>query len=300
MAFLIVCFWLVCGVAILLVGTLLRYASNLPQVIQDLLLYGKVRGQRKDVTAVRKIEIPKRFFIHFYAIGVLAQGVVLLIVGRSYFMGVAPPALYKGVLDYLSEPKIIRTNAVSATMVIALMFIQDARRLYECIYISVYSKGTINLLHYTLGILLYSTFGFAALAEAPKLELYQGDFLGDIITWNHAVGLVLFIWATWHHHTAHIIFANLRKTKTGAVQTLQHQIPSGDWFDYVSCPHYLAECIIYFSFITIVGYSNITMWSIVLFVWMNQYMAAMLCHDWYKKEFKKYPKERRAIIPFVA
>ena len=51
-----------------------------------------------------------------------------------------------------------------------LMFIQNVRRLAESLLISVYSKSTINIMHYFAGIGLYSTFHIAVLCEAPSLE----------------------------------------------------------------------------------------------------------------------------------
>lgn len=53
-------------------------------------------------------------------------------------------------------------------LLIGLMAVQDIRRLHECRFLSVYSPhGTINVGHYVLGIVLYSTFSFAILCEAP-------------------------------------------------------------------------------------------------------------------------------------
>ena len=53
-------------------------------------------------------------------------------------------------------------------LLIGLMAIQDIRRLFECLFVSVYSPhGTINILHYLLGIVLYTSFSFAVLSESP-------------------------------------------------------------------------------------------------------------------------------------
>ena len=34
-------------------------------------------------------------------------------------------------------------------------------------------------------------------------------------SWQHVVGVVLFSWASWHHHRAHVAFARLRTSKKG-------------------------------------------------------------------------------------
>jgi len=35
------------------------------------------------------------------------------------------------------------------------------------------------------------------------------------VRWNHVCGLLLFVWASFHHHKAHVAFGDLRKNKTG-------------------------------------------------------------------------------------
>ena len=48
------------------------------------------------------------------------------------------------------------------------MAMQNIRRLFECLFVSVYSpRGTMNVLHYVLGIVLYTSFSLAVLSESP-------------------------------------------------------------------------------------------------------------------------------------
>jgi len=59
-------------------------------------------------------------------------------------------------------------DALSSVMLVGLMAIQNVRRLLECLFVSVYSpRGTMNMLHYLLAIVLYSSFSFAVLCESP-------------------------------------------------------------------------------------------------------------------------------------
>ena len=86
----------------------------------------------------------------------------------------------------------------------------------------------------------------------------------------------------------------------GKVSTSEHRIPKGSmWFDYISCPHYFMEILIYIAFQIVVGFHHITMISVVIFVIVNQIIAGQISHQWYKKTFKTYPKERTAVIPFI-
>ena len=70
-------------------------------------------------------------------------------------------------------------GAVPASLLIGLMFVQNVRRLSECVFISIYSKSTMNAAHFLLGIVLYSTFHLAVLSEAPSLASYTGQLLTE-------------------------------------------------------------------------------------------------------------------------
>lgn len=86
---------------------------------------------------------------------------------------------------------------------------------------------------------------------------------------------------------------------SGRVETLAHKMPVGGCFELVSCPHYFAELLIYVSFSLLLGGRSLTWWLLVLFVLMNQALAAQLCHEFYISKYKSYPKHRKAFIPFV-
>jgi 3-oxo-5-alpha-steroid 4-dehydrogenase 3 len=103
-----------------------------------------------------------------------------------------------------------------------------------------------------------------------------------------------FFWAWSHQFKAHKIFAEL-KLKSSA----KHSVPYGDWFKYVSCPHYLAEILIYLIFAGILGFSHLTGWLVFGWVLTNQMVAGLMSHSWYKKNFKTYPDNRRAVIPYL-
>ena len=66
-------------------------------------------------------------------------------------------------------------------LVIGMMVFQNVRRTYECLFVSVYSAGTINLLHYSLGLYHYSAFAFAMFSEAPPIKYAKGLFSQSIV-----------------------------------------------------------------------------------------------------------------------
>lgn len=51
----------------------------------------------------------------------------------------------------------------------ALLCLQVSRRLYECLFVSVFSKSKMHFLHYVLGIYFYTALGPTALLHiAPR------------------------------------------------------------------------------------------------------------------------------------
>jgi len=277
-------------------------APSLPQFFRDLLLYGKSRGDRTDQTFVQKfLEVPKSWFLHFYAVGVAVNSLMFYTVTTSYLQGVRPAEIVTYVFEKLVNKPEVHTGAGSAMILVGMMLFQNTRRLYECMYVSVYSRGTMNVGHYALGMLLYSTFSFAVLSEAPLLGSYKVTDLGaELLTIPNILGVVLFLYASYHHNYVHVQFANFRKDREGKVTGTGHVIPHGGWFEYVSCPHYLAEILIYIAMAIVGGLAHMTLLSVIIFVLDNQVVAAYISHRWYKETYKeKYPKNRRAIIPFL-
>ena len=76
-----------------------------------------------------------------------------------------------------------------------------------------------------------------------------------------------------------------------------YHMPSKFLYKYVSSPNYFGEIIEW------IGWAILT-WSIsgiVFALWTiaNLFPRAIANHKWYKENFKEYPKNRRAIIPYV-
>ncbi len=70
-------------------------------------------------------------------------------------------------------------------------------------------------------------------------------------------------------------------------------------FEYVSCPHYLAEILIYSSLGMMLGLRSHTWWLLTAYVATAQVRLAYNTHMWYKNKFADYPKERAMLAPFV-
>jgi protein-S-isoprenylcysteine O-methyltransferase Ste14 len=92
-------------------------------------------------------------------------------------------------------------------------------------------------------------------------------------------------------HSDYII-RNLRKH--GATE---YKIPYGGMFRYVSCPNYFGEITEW------TGWALMTLSfpGLVFAIWTFANLAprARSTHNWYIKTFPDYPKNRKALIPFI-
>ncbi|KAG2497341.1 hypothetical protein HYH03_004502 [Edaphochlamys debaryana] len=74
--------------------------------------------------------------------------------------------------------------------------------------------------------------------------------------------------------------------------------PTGGLFERVSCPHYLAEILIYVALAVVL---RGTEGSLLILGWvvLNLLLAAAANHKWYLATFPDYPKGRKALIPGI-
>lgn len=132
------------------------------------------------------------------------------------------------------------------------------------------------------------------------LDWYQTCVdVSNYLHWIHVLSVILFAWASIHQHRCHVILANLRKNSNNTTPTKAYKIPYGDWFEYVSSPHYFAEILIYMSFVMVQKGANIYTWFLLCFVIQNLSVAASNTHCWYREKFKEYPQARCRLVPFV-
>jgi hypothetical protein len=106
------------------------------------------------------------------------------------------------------------------------------------------------------------------------------------------IGVVIFFAGFRINTHSDSILRNLLKPgETG------YKIPRGGMFKYVSGANYLGELMEW------LGYAIAT-WSLpglVFFLWTAANLAprALSSHKWYRETFPEYPKDRKALIPFI-
>ncbi|WNJ19399.1 DUF1295 domain-containing protein [Pontibacter sp. G13] len=131
--------------------------------------------------------------------------------------------------------------------------------------------------------------GFLGLQIGFAEPGYGLEWLSDPRCW---MGVGLFLAGFWINWKSDDRLIHLRKPgETG------YSIPYGGWFRWVSCPNHFGEIIEW------VGFAMLTWsWAGLSFaVWTaaNLIPRALDHHRWYQDKFAEYPKNRKAVIPFI-
>ena len=127
--------------------------------------------------------------------------------------------------------------------------------------------------------------------------LFNGYYVGYIMNTqstlepNVIVGIIIFLIGMFINISSDNKLISLRKDSVG------YKIPHGGFFKYVSCPNYFGEIIEWFGYL-IIAFSLPAL-SFVLWTGFNLIPRALNHHEWYKENFKNYPKNRKAVIPFI-
>ena len=123
-------------------------------------------------------------------------------------------------------------------------------------------------------------------------SIYLFSDYSDISYFYLFIGLGLFFLGMYINilHDYHI--QNLRNKKEGYI------IPNGYLFEYISCPNYLGEIIEWLGFALATQSFSGLVFAISTF--SNLFPRALEYHKWYLNKFAgEYPKNRKAIIPFI-
>ncbi len=124
--------------------------------------------------------------------------------------------------------------------------------------------------------------------------LYFGFFGppdSDFLHLNILLGLVLFSTGLVINWVADAKLIALRKQNSG------YQIPKGWLFNYISCPNHFGEMIEWIGFAVIACNAPAT--SFAIWTICNLLPRTLNHHAWYREHFPDYPKNRKAVIPFV-
>ncbi|CAH9077920.1 unnamed protein product [Cuscuta epithymum] len=283
-----------------------------------------------------KLTVPQKFFCHFYVLASLWTALLLIAMWVYACMPtlmISEMSLFPSIVSELAggshdlsshTSHSIKENGGILLSVFLLLLMEThlLRRLFESVYVFKYSPSArMHIFGYFSGLIFYaaaplslccnhipevfkftlSLFQEFILKEKDRMQETKFVLSGFVnplsnLRWYTWIGATIFFWGMIHQHTCHVILGMLRKNKQ---QSVDYIVPCGDWFQYVSSPHYLAEIVIYFGLVVARGCSDLTVWLLFGFVVANLVFAAAETHRWYLHKFDNYPKDRFAILPFV-
>ena len=126
---------------------------------------------------------------------------------------------------------------------------------------------------------------------------FNGYYIGfimeseSIYNYNVLIGVLIFVLGMSINISSDNSLISLRTKGEG------YKIPYGNFFNFVSCPNYMGEIIEWIGF-SIIAFSLPAL-SFTLWTFFNLVPRALNHHDWYLENFDNYPKNRKAVIPFI-
>uniref|UniRef100_A0A0F7USI8 Trans-2,3-enoyl-CoA reductase, putative n=2 Tax=Toxoplasma gondii TaxID=5811 RepID=A0A0F7USI8_TOXGV len=165
------------------------------------------------------------------------------------------------------------------------------KRELETLFVHRFSSSTmpivnvpINCGHYWI---LFGVFVGYFLFHPKYQPMWRDD--QPLVIYSLAATMVIFELLNFK---THLILRSLR-----ARGTRQRGVPSGWGFDLVSCANYFWETLSWVTFSVLVSCLTSWIFTVVGFLKMTEW--AMKKQRNYRSEFKDYPRNRRAIIPFI-
>ncbi|XP_043492674.1 polyprenol reductase [Polistes fuscatus] len=282
-----------------ILGILLINAENrLPVLITRTFHYGKHAINIYHPLVVI-IEVPKRWFKHFYMFAMPASTFSLVLIYYKYFMnGKIPEIIYRLLDASLGKSRKALISPECGFLALTLLTVHCWKRFYETHYVNVFSDKKIHISHYIVGYLHYAG---TIIGIVGELHGFVRDSDKSIdwhnLTFLQIVCANIFLLSSFVQLQSNFILANLRKSNNKVVFD-GYKVPHGGLFEYITSPLQLTEILIYLSLSVILWQSN-TFHYVTLWVIVNQVHCAIMEHKWYRQTFKNYPKKRRNLIPYL-
>lgn len=131
--------------------------------------------------------------------------------------------------------------------------------------------------------------GFGLGYYFTRFANYDNNWFSDL---RFIGGVLLFITGVYINWKADAMLIALRRPgETG------YKIPQGWLFKYISCPNLFGETLEWAGFALLCW--NLPAFTFFIWTAANLIPRALSHHRWYKEKFTDYPKERKAIVPFL-
>ncbi len=168
------------------------------------------------------------------------------------------------------------------------------KRIYESIFVHKFSRDTMPIKNLFVNIIYY----WILFGVCCGFTLFNDSYNENLRLFNisnlRLLFAVLFFYFEYKNYKCHIVQKTAKEESNGEYKIL----PGVEGFQYVSCANYFWEFLSWLMFSFFTG-----KWSFYLFTFAGLYIMtkwALEKHANFRNLFKeKYPKERKAIIPFI-
>ena len=233
--------------------------------------------------------VPHRFFTHFYVTGFLFNSLCMMDLFFHFNIISSAITYVEIILETVLNSVGIKTEETyhflssQSWLPSILLQLQLTRRLLESLLIVRHDKSKMHISHLMFALCYY-----------PVVSLSINISTVQVSTPVSILSVLLFVWASLHQYRCHVILAELRAEDPNV-----YGIPYGDWFEFVSSPHYLAEILIYISIFISSGGGYLLGANCVYQIVNFSLICTPPTHYWYLKKFDNYPSHRKILIPFI-
>ena len=216
-------YWLAISAGVLLPGIWLLIEGKCDIILLErFYLFGKLKNAE---TLKKKLftDVPKRYFLHFYLVGLLINIPLLIIFRCSIFLSL-------------------------------LFLLHMCRRLYECLFIHQWNdRSQMSFIHYFIGLIHYPCVGLTIITD--HFYPHRSPAMMEMF-----VALMIFVSTSSIQYRVHLTLANNRRKTNEQIYPIPTGYWP---FDYFSCPNYIAEMFIYLSFLLVSHRSSAMMSLII-------------------------------------
>jgi very-long-chain enoyl-CoA reductase len=193
------------------------------------------------------------------------------------------PAILAGLVSFAIFPN----DSFRFLLVKAALTLHFLKRDFDVLFIHKYSGGMIL----DSVLLITSSYTMATITMLYAQNLTQGISNPSIDLVYP--GILLFLVGIIGNFFHHISLSKLRENG----DRVQYKIPRGGMFDFVICPHYLFEILIFVG----IAFISQTLYAFCFVIGTTIYLIgrSYATRRWYLSKFDDFPKNVKALIPFV-
>jgi very-long-chain enoyl-CoA reductase len=180
-------------------------------------------------------------------------------------------------------------------LALALVMLHYAKREYETVFVHRFSNGTMPVFNIFKNSFHYWILSGFLLSVAINSPWYSAKAVKGTIQDNQT--FLIACTAVWTLAQAGNLWSHLTLKNLRPAGTRERKIPHGGLFELVSCPNYFFETITWTAF-TILTLSPASLLFAIVSVGQMAIWAQKK-HRNYRKEFKDYPRGRKAMFPFI-